>query len=245
MKKRAQASLFVIIAILIVAVILFIVFLTKNTNEKITDQDIAKVKAYVQDCLQTKTNEGVDLIAKQGGYYKIIDNGLNFLEERTVYYLKNNQILIPTQEKIKQELDSALEDKSKACLQMQDYSLTSESCIANSEIDEEIEVIFNCPITLKKGSSTTRIEGFYSQVDFSVPEMLNLSSQIANEYKKDPKYLCITCLDQIAAQKNITITAVPITNSVGSQYNATWFLINSTKKMGDQYIIWRFATELK
>lgn len=154
MNKRGQVTLFVIIALVIVIAVLLFVFLRGGFNTSINDSDLNKVRAYVVGCFRDKTKEGTLYISKQGGYNSLPENSINFLGEKTAYYLKNNLTLIPNINIVEEELSSWLDNSSRDCLRMPEYALTNDKCKSTVNMKDLIEITFDCPITIKNGSSS-------------------------------------------------------------------------------------------
>jgi len=249
MNKRGQLTLFIIIAIVIVAtVVLLILFQQGFLRAGLPKSEITRVKAYLTDCFKLKTQDGILFIGKQAGYYSF-DNveSIKFLDQETAYYWKDNQILIPNTDRVEEELNEYLNANLNECLiatELVDYEINIESCIISSTISDLIAIEFNCPISVKKGTVTSRLRSFSIIVDAPVLKLLNVSNQVVSEYGKEPGWLCVKCLNEIATQNNVTIKAVPVTKEVAEPEHI-WFLITDKDiKIQDQNITWRFVAEL-
>ena len=245
MQKRGQVTLFIIIAIIIVALVLLFILLQGGLpGQELSQSDLAKVKSYLDDCFKQKTQAGILAIAKQGGYNKLPEGSINFLDERTAYYLKNDQLLTPSVTTVSEELNSWLNDNVQQCLLLQGYEISSTSCkaAAKSEVDF-VTASFACPVTVKKGLASSQISSFSAKVNMQVPKMLDVSSKIIAEYRKAPDYVCIECYDKIASDNNVTIKIVPITKEIYEPEHI-WFLITDKNiKFDDKNITWRFVVE--
>ncbi|MCX8194440.1 MAG: hypothetical protein N3G19_03755, partial [Candidatus Pacearchaeota archaeon] len=72
--KRGQVTLFVIIAVIIVAVVVLVFFLLQPQIFRIGIlPGVADPEKYIQDCLEQPFKETLELVEKQGGYYRIPD----------------------------------------------------------------------------------------------------------------------------------------------------------------------------
>lgn len=243
--KRGQVTLFIIIAIVIVAAIVLIIFLRHGFRKELAEVDVAEVKEYISSCLDLKTKEAVLFIARQGGYYTLPAESINFLDEQAAYYWKSNKNLVPTIADVEKELNAWLEDNVQDCFVLAGYDITKESCSVSSAIAETVSVGFDCPIVIKKGAAVSRIEAFSSSVDAPVAKLLDVSGRAVENYAEKPGYFCVTCFDEIAAVNNVTITAVPITKEIFESEHI-WFLItDKNKKIEDKNMTWRFVVELK
>ena len=243
--KRGQVTLFIIIAIIIVAIIVLAIVLQGGLpGSKMSDNDISKVKSYLDSCFETKTEQGILFIAKQGGYNVLPEASINFIDEKTAYYLKNDQLLIPNVASVERELTDWLNEHASECLSMPNYQIGSEKCTGTATITTDtVKAAFNCPVTIKKGVSSSQIRDFNVNVNAPIANLLDASAKVVDEYKKQPGYLCITCFDLITSANNVTIKIVPITKETYEPEHI-WFLITDKNiKFEDKNITWRFVIE--
>ncbi|MEM2933167.1 MAG: hypothetical protein QW622_03110 [Candidatus Pacearchaeota archaeon] len=246
--KKAQVTLFIVIAIVIIAAILLIIFLTGGFKTQFSQAEISQVKGYIQDCLRLKTQEGILFIAKQGGYNVLPEASINFLEEKTAYYFKDNQTLVPSISTFEQELASWLDAHTSECLKMPGYALTATTCKSNVEIKEKTEVLFDCPVTIQKGMTSIQLKEFSVEIEAPITKMLDVSSQVVEEYSleynRNKSYICMDCFKRIVEVNNVSLTIVPITKEIFEPEHM-WFLIaDKNIKFDDKNITWRFVTEL-
>jgi len=244
--KRGQVTLFIIIAIVVVAIILMVVFLRGGImGGKLSDTDLVKVQGYITSCLEAKTKEGILAIGKQGGYNKLPEASINFLDEKTAYYWKNNQDLVPNANTVSQELVSWINDHTDECLKMQGYELVTTTCKANAQIQENLTIVdFNCPVKITKGLASSQLSSFNVKINAPITNLLDASAKVVDEYAKQPGNFCISCFDSIAQANNVTIKAVPITKEIYEPEHI-WFLITDKNiKFEDKNITWRFVVEM-
>ncbi|UZE93559.1 MAG: hypothetical protein IB618_02155 [Candidatus Pacearchaeota archaeon] len=246
MQKRGQVTLFIIIAIVIVALIVLVIFFQRGfPGVELSENDVATVKSYLGECFELKTKEGILFLGKQAGYYNLEGvESINFLDEQTAYYWKAEQSLVPSVDIVANELDKYLDDNINDCFTLEDYDIMSEECSINSQITENVDVLFDCPITIKKGMATARLESFTTSVEAPVVKLLDVSDQVVEDYEKKPGSLCVACIDEIATVNNVTIKAVPITKDIFEPEHI-WFLITDKDiKFDDKNITWRFVVEI-
>ena len=91
-QKRGQLTLFIIVAILIIAILamLFLVAIPNNWfGLKLQDSGVTSVDDYFKDCFLDKSKESVILVASKAGYSDLQRLTLAvFYDERTAYYYK-------------------------------------------------------------------------------------------------------------------------------------------------------------
>lgn len=240
--KKAQVTLFVIIAIVAVALILLVILLTGGFKTQFTQAEIAQVKNYLDDCFKFKTQDGILSIARQGGYNTLPQANINFLEEKTAYYWKDNQTLVPTTTTVASELAAYLDAHASECLKMPSYALTATSCQTQVEVRDKVKVLFECPITIQKGMASTQLKDFTVEIDAPLTKMIDVSAQIVEEYKKTPGILCIECFDEISEKNNITVMGVPINEQVFKPAHI-WFILLDEQSTQTN-LTWRFVVDV-
>jgi hypothetical protein len=135
-KNRAQVTIFVILAILIVVGIgLYFYFKGSGIVKQTIPQDIQPVYDSYLSCIDSETKNGAMILGFQGGYiekpefssgseYMPFSSELDFLGTGVPYwyYISGNGIVknqVPTKEKMQEELNTFLETRINTC----DFSL--------------------------------------------------------------------------------------------------------------------------
>ena len=71
MKKRGQLTIFILIAIIIIAIVLaYFLFFKKDLSEY-TNPDVEKTHVIIKDCIESNLVDSVRLIGLQGGYFTL------------------------------------------------------------------------------------------------------------------------------------------------------------------------------
>jgi len=247
MPRKGQLALYVIIAMLII-VIAIASFLVYNQIKKTTlsSSEISIVKDYIKGCFESKSKEGILLIAKQGGYYELPNESINFLEQETAFYLKSDKKLVPPKALVERQLELWLYNNSEDCFSIPRPNIEAEK---NFTIKARLLETNETEIDVKgikiKKAETNAIIDFNIILNSDLLTLLNASNEIVNEYSKTlAGYLCIECLDAIAIKHNLNLTIVPVTKDIFRQEHI-WFLLNSSQQVDNKFLIWRFVTELK
>ncbi|MGB9707815.1 MAG: hypothetical protein ACPLXC_00600 [Candidatus Pacearchaeota archaeon] len=242
--KKAQVTLFIIIAIVVIALILLTIFLTGGFKTVFTQAEIAQVKSYLDDCFKSKTQQGILFIARQGGYNTLPEASINFIDEKTAYYWKANQTLVPSISTVESELASWLDVNARDCLKMPGYALTVKTCKTQVEIEDVTKAIFDCPVTIQKGMATTQFKDFNVEIEAPVTKLLGVSSQVVDEYKKQKGFLNLDSLENVSSENNVFIHAVPVAN-ISPFPDFIWFIIQDNEKplIEEKNLTWRFVVE--
>jgi len=234
MSKKGQLTIFVIIAIILVLVIVSY-FAFKNYQKKIqTEIEIKEKKKFIESCVEERVKEGILAIAKQSGYYLLPENKAEFLGEKSVYYLKNNESLVPNKQQVETQLKFFLEENIEDCLK----DVKKEKCNIYVQLTNTSDFIFDCKFIIKKDNKSYIIGGFEKRYDVDLIKFINMSEEIVENYKNTEKgFICIECLDGIAEKYDINITIVPIQKDM-------WVLLNSNAKINGKNLTWRFVIEI-
>jgi len=130
--KRAQTTLFIILAILIVVVIGVYFLLQERTGgEEVMPTDFQPVYNTLLSCIEQETKTGIDILESQGGYiylpefeqgseYMPFSSQLNFLGNPIPYwyYVSGNNIQktqIPSVDDMEEDLGRYIEENIKDC----------------------------------------------------------------------------------------------------------------------------------
>ncbi len=243
--KRGQVTLYIGIAVLIIAI--FVVgFLIYNHIKKTTlsSSEINLAKQEIKTCFEIKAKEGILFISRQGGYYELPDSSINFLDEKTAFYLKDGKNLVPSKRAVERQLELWLYDNANACLDLQTVKTEKNFTVEVRLLETNETEIKVKEIKIKKADASALID-FSIILKADLLKFLNVSNEIVEEYEKTISgYICIECMDNIALKHDVNLTIVPITKEI-FRTDHVWFLINSTQKIDNSSIIWRFVTELK
>ena len=235
-KKRGQVTLFVIIAIVIVAAFLAGFLLYQNSHEKNqikANAEIAPVKEYIEICLKYTAVNGIKFIGMQGGYYHEPENYFAFEEYAIPYYSYEGKKQMPSKEIIGQELSSYIRDNIDYCLD--NFSLFNKSfnisagknVFVNSKIIKESVIInLNLPVIITKRGEKFYLENFTLSLDYDLFGVYDTLQDIVEIGLKNPLYTNdALLLDLLKQSGNFSIIQNPITNQVVLFV----FLDNSTK----------------
>lgn len=229
MNKKAQITIFVVIAIVIVAgAILFFVFRDNLINQN-NFSDVSNIQSYVDDCIKGSITESVYEIGQQGGYYEIPELSLF---DMPYYYYEGEVFAIPHTRLI-DELENSVESKISLC----SSELNQEEGVFIDEVKSEIiytenkmEFRIRYPIVIKRGDQTDYLEDFGS---FEIKSQLFLIHDLAYEFAWNQlgmEGICLSCLHEIASKndfeislEDISINTTEIKIKDGSRINGDEF----------------------
>ena len=219
--RRGQVAVFIILAVMLVAAGGIAFVITKNgssggvDSEFFSQQDIKQgvnqIQSSVLDCETMTSNDALDLIGIQGGYYNApkdyYDLGWAFLP----YYYSEGQFLMPEKSKIESELSAYVDDNLNQCLEginVEGFDLSylkskTKTTITNGKVSFAIDM----PLTIKKETKTTRFELKDNPVvvDSKLYEMIEIAKYITDSHKEDANMICINCVADMAEQRSLYV----------------------------------------
>jgi hypothetical protein len=244
--KRAQVTIFIIVALLIIAAIVVFFLFRGNTNTGNGSPEISPIYTKTLSCLESTTKEGVKYVALQGGYYNIPEElSVYYLAEEVPYYYLDSKTTIPSILKVEDELESYISENLKLCidfdnLKEQGFEVTEGDLLISVDInDDEINVKADYPLTLKKGEDISRLREFKADIPSNLQREYSTSQEIVNSYYQKPGFVCMTCLDDISEKYDVQIKATPLSDVPSTGKNIIWFSILDS----ENDLKWRFAVE--
>lgn len=209
--KRAQITIFIIIAILVIAiVVLFFVFREKIVieKEKPVAPEIAPIQNFVEECIYEAGQGALYFIGQHGGYYL----PSRFSTPLGIpYYIKDNQNLIPAKENIELEIVKYVDESLSLCTgnftEFKDFKIAQGKIKTQAIIlDNEVILNVNYPLTIIKDEEKSRIEKFDEiKIPVRLGKIYNAGSFIVNEHFKNKGEVCMSCILDLQDKEGISI----------------------------------------
>ena len=258
LSKRSQISIFVIAAIILVAVIALLIIMQdyqKDSFDTLTfSQQTEVIQNSFNECLRLVHQNSLEKIAVQGGYYNepltpYIDAGLYDIP----FYFFGDLQYIPENELIQEELSVASDFQINNCFNLisernfeYDYILTSIKPVIT---ENKVTFTTNLHLTLQKGEQKVsyEFENFPIKINSKIQEMNSFASYIAYSHQINNGSLCVTCFTEIADDKELfveffndfeTVILVSITDNRTNVYPRTYnFALSNVNQNSDLKII--------
>ncbi len=188
--KHAQVTIFVILAIAIVAVLL-IFLLPRAKNLFVASTPDVQLKS----CMNNAVKEGLDISMKQGGtiqpklYYNYLGESLEYLCYTNEYYKTCIMQKPLLKQSIEKEVGAYAQPKIDACvksmkenLKSKGYTLTSEGTgkVDVSIIPDKIISSIDMKITTEKDSTKTSYTKFSAEYNSKIYDLIMIAVSIAN-----------------------------------------------------------------
>jgi hypothetical protein len=238
--KKAQVTLFIIIAIILVVGIAGF-FIYKNQTKNQVNTDVQAIYNHVQDCVDESLISGLALIGLQGGYI-IPPESISVVDGNIIadwFYLENDTS--PTIEEISQELSFWSEISVFSCVNFSQFSgfeITEEDPSAQASIEQEkVTLNLRYPLTIKKGDKTYNLEKPYkAEQPVRLGKIYDFNQGIVYRTILEPDYIDT---DYLLSEDDFNVTVVPYDNSL--VYIITD--LSDKNKIDGDYYTFMFASE--
>ena len=203
--RKGQVTIFIIVAILIVASIVGY-FLLKDRLKVGMPKELASAYDYFLSCIEDETQLASSLAGSQAGYlelpefeagsdYMPFSSQLNFLGKGVPYwyYVSGNNIIkeqIPSKEKIQEQMAEYLTKRIKECdfrdFEAQGFSIAIEELKVSVAIKEyEIDVDVEMPLTISFNNATARQTTHKARVNSRLGKFYNIAKKIYDKENKE------------------------------------------------------------
>ncbi|MFA5856213.1 MAG: hypothetical protein WC867_02575 [Candidatus Pacearchaeota archaeon] len=210
MKKRGQATILIVVAVVILAIVgLYFVFKTPDTgnNQKIAPE-VAPIHSFVESCISEMGANAVFYIGLTGGYFKVPEIST---ENNIAYYLYNGENYMPSKTRVEKELSTYMDEILSNCIDdfktYPEFNIKPGVISTTTKIEDE-KVIFNVnyPITLSKGEKNYQFNEFKNiEVPIRLGIVFSVVQEIMDEQMFDKKSICINCVTNFAIQKDLVV----------------------------------------
>lgn len=231
--KRGQVTIFIIIAVVIVALVLGYLFLRNSITTQSIPADIQPVYNSFVSCLQDNIRTGISVLESQGGYinlpafepgntYMPFSSQLNFAGTQIPYwyYISGNNIpktQIPSLSNMQTSLGNFVSQKIRNC-DLRDYysqgfviTMGEPSSSVNIKTNE-VDVSLLMPLTIQKGNETAVVNTHKVAITSSLGELYN-SAQIVYNDEQQNMFLENYTIDELrlyAPVDGIRVTCGPL-----------------------------------
>lgn len=210
MNKRGQVTIFIIIAIILVAAVgLYFVF-RDTLGQGVYSPEVEGIKLFVEECVKDTGEDAIYTIGQNGGYFSAIELSTS---DGIPYYYHNGKEYMPSKERIEQELAFYLENSLQFCtndfVDFSDLSI-EEGEVSATAVAQDEEVIFNVeyPLSISKENATSILRDFES---IKVPIRLGIIYNSIEEMIQEQltrEDICLSCLAKIGTRNDLTINMV-------------------------------------
>ena len=205
--RKAQVTLFVVIAVLLVAGVVVVLSLRGKMPQKVAPE-IMPIISFVQGCVESTAEEGLIFIGRQGGYYELPEESI----DTYVYYFASNKSYLPAKEKIEQQISLYVNEMLPFCtknfVDFPDFSVESQAKKVSTKtiiLEGKIRLKVSYPIEIEKGGTAFKLEEFGTEIPSRLNTIYDASENITAEQLQNPPSICLSCLTALAVQHDFYI----------------------------------------
>jgi hypothetical protein len=199
MEKRGQATLFIILGIVLVALVIFYFVAVKQEwippvlGGGSASSQMSDVDAHIRGCLAEVGTEYVTQIGLQGGYLTPGEGTYRLYNDTHVSYLCWDQVDVKTCTNrmltvsgMEEELTDAIDDALNTCINVHDVSddaVVAEDWDLTVDIKRDsVELELYYPISITKGDETASEDTFSESINAPLGELYDVSQDIVNDH---------------------------------------------------------------
>ena len=191
MGNRGQVTIFIIIAIIIVAIGLLIYSFYPKLTTTFSNEE-KNPPAYIQACIEEKIQDTVEKVSIQGGVINPV-NSLLYNDTQVEYLCYTEEYYVPCvvqqpmlkthiEKEIKDEINSDVEScfsSMKGSYEKKGYTVQLTSGEKKVELyPERIVSTFDYSLTLTKGSDTQKYDSFIVVLNNNLYELVSIANNI-------------------------------------------------------------------
>lgn len=211
MRNRiAQIALYMILGLILLFVIGIGFYFISNLNkEKIKTSsggihqvslEFSPINNFIYECVKKASIESAYRLGVQGGYYILPKDILNANYTKPPYYYFQGQNLMPTKERIEDELSKSVNEYFNKCMNLsffeeQGFKFSFKSIkIKSSILDEKTIINVDFPLTIAKDNIRQEISQFSYELPFRIGHIYSISKELVEKILKEPYYTDLTYL---------------------------------------------------
>jgi hypothetical protein len=204
MNKKAQVTIAIILAVILILAVSIILYLKPSEIEGAeralieVPEQARPVAVYVQDCVESVAIPGIFMVASQGGYMSPPQGSLETAYATVGYGYDQGKDILPS-----------ITDIELAIATYMDIAvIISKATVTWNNIIIEVEM----PVTVKKADFETRIDRFSTEVPVRFGYVYNVSKEIIAQEMKDPDFIDMTYLSDLAKKsgKILDVSVIPV-----------------------------------
>jgi len=203
MRKKAQVTIFIIVAIVLVAGIV-LYFSLKPIPVKSMSKDLLPVYEYYLSCVEEKAMSAAALLGEQGGYIETptfvpgssfmpFSSQLDFLGQGVPYwmYVSGNNLLreqTPSLQFMQRELGEYVNERTDVCdfssFELQGYDIFIEEGVTTATINElDIHLSLSNKVTIFLGEQSAIISNHEVTVNSKLGKFFRMAKEVYNAEK--------------------------------------------------------------
>ncbi|MBU4308472.1 MAG: hypothetical protein KJ566_01605 [Nanoarchaeota archaeon] len=207
MNKRAQITIFIILAIVVVAGVGIYFAVSGNLNKsKSSSLDTRQIESFVQSCIEEVGEDAIYEIGQNGGY--VFAPELSTFSGVPYYFYEGNESLISKPE-LENEISKYVNAEIYLCTNefenYPDYEIIEGRINTTIEIlEDSVKFKVKYPLTISKGNSSTILENFEAKVSSGLEIVYEAIYEIIKDQMNSDS-ICMSCIMNIAEEKDVFV----------------------------------------
>jgi len=193
---------------------LFFLTLTSKQTPVITssDLDAGSVRSFVEFCIEKTGKDALEYIGNHGGYFEPPDSFI-IQDYRIPYYFYEDRNLMPSKEKIEQELSKYIDEEMFFCLRSfidfreQGFDI-SQGKVSTQTMIKQDSVLFNIhlPLKITKSGAQRSFDSFSANIpNIRLHTIYTVIQDIIKQQYDEQDSICISCLVNQVTENNLHI----------------------------------------
>lgn len=223
--KKGQITIFVIIAIVIVAGVVTIFTVNKDARNFVSetflgkDENIVLVEDHINFCLKEALDRSLFYNGLQGGYFITPDSSLYFEDENLSlsryipYYLDKGKKIL-TKEQLSEELGFSIKNNFQECLDLEnqagledidlEYNLDRVE-VKNTLNADKIKTEINFPMSINIEDKQILLERFNTEKETNYLLLYVLAIELTDIQIEHENNICLSCISTLAKDNSLNI----------------------------------------
>jgi len=238
MNKKAQVTIFIIIAIFIVGAILIFFLFKQNIIQNPFSQNTEKIQLFVETCIENTGEEVIYNIGLGGGYY--FPPELSTSSGVPYYYVKGENFM-PSKKYIEEEISFWISQKLFFCtknfVDFPDLRINQREIETRTKIKEN-EVILNVkyPIRISKGEDVFVFEDFKN---IKIPVRMGIVYDAISEVQRESsESICLSCMVEITEKNDLYVDMIN-----HDETSVIFFFEDKNSVFNEENFMWIFANK--
>ncbi|MDO8623275.1 MAG: hypothetical protein Q7R52_03435 [archaeon] len=204
--KRGQLTIFIIIAVIIVALIIGIFIFKDKIFPQAPSTETSEIETTFLSCIKDYASSGIDVLESQGGYiylpefepgssYMPFSSQLNFLGNSIPYwyYVSQNNIQreqIPSKSEMEQQLARFIQERIKNCNFQTYYDQGYKINLGDSKVetninDKNVDILVTVNMEVIKGEQTSKVVSHRTSVNSKLGILYNSAKSVYDYEQKN------------------------------------------------------------
>lgn len=237
--RRSQVTVFIIIAIIVIFIIgIYFYIRYGNYGNLNPDKNVDNVYSFVSECIKETGEDALYYTGEGGGYLEIPNKSIN---DEFSYYFYDNKNIMPSKEKIESDLSLYIENFLAFCLNdfsnFKDFDINKGDILVNTKInDNNVSFDVKYPLTVNYGNNNYFFNDFSSVVPIRLGVIYDVSKKIIDKQVIDKEGICISCIYDLANEKNLSIQLMDALNE-----SIVYVISDESYKINDKDYLFYFA----